>query len=232
MRGLHTFLKKLKACFASKELTSVVVAFLIYQWVSRTTSYQNMASYYEEKYGMEPHQRGYLSPYSGFIAFLVQSFLVKRLLQRAGGEKCAACTASALLTIVTFVELKANIWIFIVILCPVIATSGVLLNISLRSLISQVAPKSSIGSVVAAVDILGNAVSVTTPIYRTLLFAAIASVSHSVDESAAMKGDPDPDLWLLSSTFHWILTTIIFCCLLLNGKLICIGEMFQRKKNI
>eukprot|EP00565_Helicotheca_tamesis_P008134 CAMPEP_0185733386 /NCGR_PEP_ID=MMETSP1171-20130828/19337_1 /TAXON_ID=374046 /ORGANISM="Helicotheca tamensis, Strain CCMP826" /LENGTH=152 /DNA_ID=CAMNT_0028403111 /DNA_START=96 /DNA_END=551 /DNA_ORIENTATION=+ len=152
-----------------------------------------MASYYEEMYGIEPHQRGYLSSYQQFLTFLVQSTLVRSLLRFAGGERRAACIAALSLSIATFSEIWSSLPVFIGILCPIISISVAVLGLSLRSLLTQVAPKDSLGSVLAALDVLQNAAAVTVPFYRTFLFAAMGTISN--DEDADMRGDPCPYMW-------------------------------------
>lgn len=70
------------------------------------------------------------------------------------------------------------------------------------------------GSVLAALDVLQNAASVTVPFYRTLLFSLAARIGNE-DENASMRGDPDPRLWLLSSFVHWTAFTAALGSLLI-----------------
>ena len=88
-------------------------------------------------------------------------------------------------------------------------------SLSLRSLLTQIAPKKSLGSILAAVDVLQNCASVTVPFYRTLLFRILACAAEE-DSNAAMRGDPCPRMWLKSSLLHWIVATIVMSRLLLN----------------
>ncbi|KAL7487919.1 hypothetical protein ACHAW6_013505, partial [Cyclotella cf. meneghiniana] len=201
---LSSFFANLKTCFGSSALASVVISLLLYGWVARTTSYANMASFYEEKYSIEPHARGYIKSYQQCLNFLVQSFLVRTLLSVFGGERNAACIAAFAMSVATFCEVHATFPIFACLICPIVATSVEMMSVSLRSLLTQVAPKESLGSVLAAMDMLQNAASVTVPFYRTLLFRfLVTNVSGKEDEDASMMGDPDPQVWLLSSFVHW-----------------------------
>ena len=199
-KTLTSFTSNLRSCFSSKVLGSVVASLLIFTWVTRATSYASMASYYEEMYGMETHQRGYLSSYQQSLMFVVQSALVGPLLKFLGGERQAIFFAALLLCGATFLELQRSLPFFLAVLCPAISLSLALLNLSLRSLVTHVAPKESLGSVLAALDVLENATAVSVPFYRTMVFAFLGSQN----EDAAMKGDPDPMAWITSAGFHWL----------------------------
>eukprot|EP00592_Proboscia_alata_P009046 CAMPEP_0194358996 /NCGR_PEP_ID=MMETSP0174-20130528/6243_1 /TAXON_ID=216777 /ORGANISM="Proboscia alata, Strain PI-D3" /LENGTH=161 /DNA_ID=CAMNT_0039129653 /DNA_START=739 /DNA_END=1221 /DNA_ORIENTATION=- len=161
-----------------------------------------MATYYEQMYGIEQYQRGYLASYEGLLSLVAQSFLVRPLLRLTGGEKNAAFFAGLSLSITSLLETQSSLWVFLFILSPIIAVSVSLLALSLTSLVTQVAPKNSIGSVLAAIDVLQSAAAVTVPFYRTFLFTVMAKVSTLQGVSAAL-GEPNPQIWLLSCGTHW-----------------------------
>ena len=197
-----SFFANLRSCFSSPKLAAAVISLLLLGWVQRTTSYANMASFYEEKYGVEPHQRGYISSYQQCLNFLVQSLFIRALLSAAGGERRAAFFAASCVAVATLIEIFSNFSVFACVVCPLVAASLGMLGLSLRSLVTQTAPKESLGSVLAALDVLHNAASVTVPFYRTFLFSIVKKLGE-VDTNAAMAGDPEPRLWLLSSFMHW-----------------------------
>lgn len=99
---------------------------------------------------------------------------------------------------------------------------------SLQTLVTTVAPVESIFSVLAAMDVLQNTVSVTVPFYRTVLFAKLTTgggENHTLEEdptgvmTTSMEGDPDPGSWLLSCTIHWFLAAAALgSFLLLNDR--------------
>jgi len=210
-----SFAQNLKACFTSQELSAVVICTLIYHWVLRATSYSSMASFYEEMFSIEPHQRGYLSSYQSVLSFLFQTFFVQSALHFFGGDYRAACAAAAGVAIATTLELGGNFYIFLVLICPIIAVANSLLSLSLRSLVTQIAPPESLGSVLAALDVMQNAASVFVPFYRTILFMACTT---NEDSQAAMLGDPSPRMWLKSSLLHWVVATIVMSRLLLRNE--------------
>ena len=198
---MSSFVTNLKTCFSSKSLASVVTSLLLYGWLTRATSYANMASFYEEKYGIEPHIRGYIKSYQGILNLLVQSFLVKTLLSRLGGERNSICIAAFVLSWATLVEVHATFSLFVCLVSPIVVVSVQMISLSLRSLLTQVTPKESLGSVLAALDVMQNAASVTVPLYRTVVFKLLTRLKE--DSDASMMGDPDPRVWLLSSCVHW-----------------------------
>lgn len=212
---LSSFLVNLKACFSSRDLASVVISLLLYGWVARSTSYANMSSFYEEKFGIATHARGYIKSYQMCLNIIVQTFLVRTLLSRLGGERNAACVAAFVLSLATFCEVHATFSMFVGLVCPLVAISVEMISVSLRSLLTQVAPKESLSSVLAALDVLQNAASVSVPFYRTVLFRILNNVGQE-DESASMVGDPDPRIWLLSSTLHWVGFAVVVWLLLSN----------------
>lgn len=210
-KSLSYFSSNLKSCFSSKALGSIISSYLIFTWCSRATSYASMASYYEEMYDMESHQRGYLSSYQQTLSFIVQSALVGPLLASLKGERRAVVFATLLLAAATFLELQRSLAFFLVCLCPAISLSMALLSLSLRSLVTHVAPKETIGSVLAALDVLQNATAVSVPFYRTMLFSFLGAT-----ESAQMKGDPNPMKWVTSSACHWLVAAVVMAYLLLS----------------
>mmetsp|Transcript_4704 Transcript_4704/g.10503 ORF Transcript_4704/g.10503 Transcript_4704/m.10503 type:complete len:435 (-) Transcript_4704:4-1308(-) len=210
-----SFVSNLRLCVSSPELASVVGSLVLFGWVTRTTSYQSMSSFYEEKYSMEPHQRGYLKSYQQFLNFVAQNLFVGTLLSKLGGERHAACYACAFLAASTLVEVSADLRLFVGVICPSVAVASGLMSISLRSLVTQVAPKDSLSSVLAALDVLQNLASVTVPLYRTYLFYVMARYSGG-DQEAEMAGDPTPSLWLMSSVLHWTIFAILIRSALLG----------------
>jgi len=210
-----SFAQNLKSCFTSKQLSAVVISTLVYHWILRATSYTSMASYYEEMFSIEPHQRGYLASYQSVISFIFQTFFVQSTLHYVGGEYRAACTAACAVAIATVLELGSSLHLFLIVICPIVAVANSTLSLSLRSLLTQIAPKESLGSILAAVDVLQNCASVTVPFYRTLLFRILACTTEE-DSNAAMRGDPCPRMWLKLSLLHWIVATIVMSRLLLN----------------
>ena len=198
----------LRSCFSSKTLGSVILSIIIYSWVNRATSYASMGSYYEDMYGVEPHHRGYIQSYHRILGFIVQSLLIGPLLTRVGGERKAICLSSILLAVATICEIRQSFPFFIVILSPAISISITMMHVSLRSLLTRVAPHDSIFSVFAALDVLQNASAVTVPFYRTFLFRVLAGGGSRGKLSPAMEGDPEPVMWALSSGIHWIIASM------------------------
>ena len=223
-----SFFANLRSCFSSPKLAAAVTSLLLLGWVQRTTSYANMASFYEEKYGVEPHQRGYISSYQQCLNFLVQSLFIKTLLSAAGGERRAAFFAASCVAGATLIEIFANFSVFACLVCPLVAASLGMLGLSLRSLVTQTAPKESLGSVLAALDVLQNAASVTVPFYRTFLFGVVKKMGE-VDANAAMVGDPEPRLWLLSSFIHWAAFASVLGFLLLVPSFHCTAREQKRE---
>lgn len=227
------FWMNLKECFSSQALASVITATLLFSWVNRATSYASMGSYYEDMYGMEPHHRGYIQSYQQVLGFIVQSVLIGPLLSFMGGEQKAVCWSALLLASATFLELHRSMVIFLVVLSPAISVSTTMMNVSLRSLLTRVAPKDSIFSVFAALDVLQNASAVTVPFYRTYLFRVLGGSSGDLHSS--MEGDPDPISWVISSGLHWFVASFVMVYLLRPDKssqLLSAQSVGQNKKKL
>jgi hypothetical protein len=212
-----SFWANLKSCFSSKALGSVIASILIYSWVNKATSYSSMGGYYEDMYGAEPHHRGYIQSYRFVLGFLVQSALVGPVLKWVGGERKAACLAALLIAITTFCEMHQSFPIFLLALIPAIELARTMLKISLRALLTTVAPGDSIFSIFAALDVLQNVTQVTVPFYRTTLFKLLGGGTGK--RKAGMEGDPDPVAWVFSGGLHWGLAAAAMSVLLLpNGR--------------
>lgn len=220
---LSTFEKfrcNLRSCFSSKSLASIIISLLLYGWMTRATSYHSLGDFYEEKYGIETHQRGYLSSYKSVLSFVIQGALIRPLLNIAGNERRAATFAAIGLSIATFFEAGANLYFYLLLVCPIVSVSVSMLSLTLKSLLTQVAPKGTLSSALAALDILQNIVAVSVPFYRTALFSLLEYLTKCVKgdvEQCMMTGDPEPRAWLLSSAIHWLAFAISIHWLLSRG---------------
>mmetsp|Transcript_4294 Transcript_4294/g.12264 ORF Transcript_4294/g.12264 Transcript_4294/m.12264 type:complete len:516 (+) Transcript_4294:115-1662(+) len=213
-----TFWENLRYCFSSKKLGYVIASLLLFSWINRSTSYSSMGSYYEDMYGLQPHHRGYIQSYQSILKFVVQSALIGPVLQYAGGERMASCMATFALSVATWAETNQSLPMFLGLLCPVVSLSLTMLTVSLKSLLTNVAPEDSIFSVFAALDVLENAAAVSVPFYRTRLFTLLPR-RHGTDADAGMSGDPDPVAWAFSGSIHWMVAAIAMSFMLLpDGK--------------
>ena len=156
-KSKKSFWDNVKSCYSSQSLASVVICLLVFSWIFRATSYSSMGSYYEDMYGVEPHTRGYIQSYQRVCAFIVQSLLLQPFLARAGGERRAILIAALVLASGSFLETQQNFLAFLCFICPSIALSTTVMRVSLRSLLTQLAPEDAIFSVFAAMDVLQNA---------------------------------------------------------------------------
>lgn len=209
-----SILAKLKTCFSSKALGSVVATQLILTWVTKATSYSQLGSFYEDMYDLEPYHRGYITSYQGLLQFIVQSALVGPILHWSGGERRTTCIFTGILAVAVFFESLQSLPLFLIVLCPVIALCFSMTTLSLQTMVTHVAPAHSIFSVLAALDVLQNAVSVSVPFYRAILFGMLAK---DTGKKVTMEGDPDPVAWVLASSIHWVvaaaaMTYLLFSC--------------------
>lgn len=214
-----SFWNNLKSCFYSKSLGSVIASLLVFQWITRATSYSGLGTYYEDMYQVEPHVKGYIQSYQRILGFMVQSIWIGPLLHYLGrgakSPEARAISISALiLGLATLAEWRQSLPLFLVVLSPLISTSMTLMHLSLRSLLTKEAPKDSLFSVFAALDVLQNASAVTVPFYRTFLFRILNQIETDAT-TTAMEGDPNPMAWVFSSALHWLVAWGIMSYLLL-----------------
>jgi MFS family permease len=217
-----SFLSNLKSCFSSSALGSVVCASLVVTWVTRATNSNNLSTFYEDLYGLEPHHRGYISSYQQILGFFIESCFIAPVLQWSGGERKATCWYAFFLAIAIGLQTlyPSSLTLFLGLVCPVTSLAYSILFTSLQTLVTTAAPVESIFSVLAAMDVLQNAVSVTVPFYRTVLFAKLTAGNRtsSLTMASSMEGDPDPGAWLLSCTIHWFLAAAALGSLLVLKK--------------
>ena len=230
------FFSNLKSCFSSSTLAAVVCASLVVTWVTRATNSNNLSTFYEELYGLEPHQRGYISSYQQVLGLVIEAFFIAPVLKWSGGERKATCLTALLLSVAIGLQTlyKTDLRLFLGLVCPVTSLAYSIMFTSLQTLVTTtVHPAESIFSVLAAMDVLQNAVSVTVPFYRTMLFARLTAVTASSNNNilnnlhdavlsttttstttmslaagtTTMEGDPDPGAWLVTCTIHWFLAS-------------------------
>jgi len=220
-----SFTTNLKSCFSSITLGSVIASQLIYQWTLKATSYSTMTNYYEDLFGIEPHQRGYLTSYQNCLSFFFQAFFVQSFLQALGGEPNATCAAAVAMTIANLMQHGTPFSLFVGVACPIISLSRAIMGVSLTTLVTKVAPTETLSSVLAALDVLQNMASVTVPFYRTFLFRILGLISGEY------VGDLSPLLWVKSSVVHWLLTCILMTNLLLRSHLPNVSKSKKVSKN-
>lgn len=209
--GVSIILFNLRSCFSSRALGAAVLTKLLMTWCTSATSYSQLGSFYEDMYGLEPHHRGYISSYQQLLRFVVNLVLVAPILSWTGGERRAICLCMGGLAFSVWLESRQSLPLFLALLCPIISLSFAISNLSIQTLVTHVAPSSSIFSVLAALDVLQNAVSVSVPFYRTWLFRLLASDTAE----HAMQGDPDPKAWVQASALHWVIAFFVMSFLLL-----------------
>jgi predicted MFS family arabinose efflux permease len=200
-----TFWSSLTSCFRSRALASAVIGRLLVAFVIRATNSSQLGTYYEEMYGLERHQRGYLSSYGQGLQLIVQSLLVTRVLHWMGGERRAIVLCAVLILGCVLVETYRSLWLYLLVITPLSSVATAVMSIALQSVLSHAAPESALFSVFAAIDVLQNAAAVLTPFYRTLLFDKMLPKSSFV---GAMAGDPDPISFLWMSGAHWAIVVI------------------------
>jgi len=221
---IRIFIANVRACFTSQALASVVCATLLYSWVTRATSVNSIPRYYEDMYGIEPHQRGFISSYLYVLSFIVQTSLLRPLLRLLGGERIAACYASFGLSISYLIQAKLNLGGFICLVSPLVAIFGNLLSVSFKSLVTQVSPRESLGSALAALDVLQNIAAVSVPFYRTALFAGLSYLRNMSEDAQLGEGgskkeqEVNPYQWAVSSSVHWFLLGVALYSIILRSQ--------------
>jgi len=219
-RGFAVMLSNIRSCFSSRTLGAVVVTQLVITWVSRSTSYAQLGSFYEDMYGLEPHHRGYISSYQQLLKFFVNLALVGPVLGMLGGERQAIVYGTAVMAVATWFESQQSLPLFLSVLCPLISLSVTITDVSIQSLVTHVAPSESLFSVLAALDVLQNAVSVSVPFYRTVLFRVLAADPDDAStqrRKAQMEGDPDPVAWVRNGAVHYATAALIASYLLISS---------------
>jgi MFS family permease len=202
---IHVFWSNLQSCFASRQLAAAVLIRLLVAFCLRATSSDQLGSYYEEMYGLERYQRGYLSSYGQVLQLLVQSLLVAKVLRYVGGERRAIVICAAFILISVWAETYRSLYLYLLVVTPVNSLATAVLSIALQSVVTQAAPATALFSVLAALDVLQNATAVFVPFYRTFWFDALLPKSTF---AAAMHGDPDPLAFCWMSAAHWAMVVV------------------------
>jgi MFS family permease len=206
----RVIVNNLRCCFGSRALGSAVATKLLLTWITKATNYSQLGSFYEDMYNLQPHHRGYISSYQQLLQFVVNVRLISPVLEWAGGERMATLYCVGIMAGAVYLESLRSLSLFLVVLCPVIALSFSISDLSLQTLVTHVAPPAGMFSVLAALDVLQNAVSVSVPFYRTWLFSHLPADSSV----GAMVGDPDPVAWVRASSLHWLLAAAILSVVL------------------
>jgi MFS family permease len=237
--------QNLSQCFMSPTLSSLVLTQLLYTWVTRATNYSQLGQFYEDMYGVATYQRGYITSYMTVWALLIQSVGVKHVLHFFGGaaktddkvhgashgqdstndqtvhsihqEITTVLYLVLIMSIVTYTEgIFRHVGYFLIVVAPIMSLCNSVVSLQLQSLVTHVVPVDTIFNVLAALDVLQNAASVTTPVYRTALFQYLnrSFMTKSQEPDVSSNRDPDPVLWVYTSALHWFVATIVMYGLL------------------
>jgi hypothetical protein len=104
-----------------------------------------------------------------------------------------------------------------------------MISVSLRSLLTQLAPEDAIFSIFAALDVLQNATAVSVPFYRAFLFRLMTNENDNTGQTT-MIGDPDPVRWVLCSAFHWVIAAIVMAYILRHGQNESLKSLSHKKE--
>jgi MFS transporter, DHA1 family, tetracycline resistance protein len=209
---IGSLLSNFSSCWQSRSLMTTVAAQLLFTWVQKATNSSQLGSFYEDMYGLQPHHRGYVSSYQELIKFVTQALLVGPAMAYIGGERKTTSLFVFAVALSLFIQASGSLFLFLVLVCPISSLGYAMISLSLQSLVTHLAPSSSIFSILAALDVLQNVVSVSVPFYRTWLFTLL---TPSMSKGVAMQGDPDPTSWTLACTLHWIIAAVVMSALLL-----------------
>lgn len=248
--GRTSVLSNLKSCFTSETLVQVVAVRLLLTWVGKAMSCSQLGNFYETLYKLEPYHRGYLSSYQQLLQFIMQSLWVGKVLQWCDGERSGVVWATAIATFISMLEYFQSWTLFVILLQPLQALCCTMMHIALQSLVTRVTPTHSVFAVLAALDVLQNAVSVSVPFYRAFLFQQIQYLVSEADPSSSftsspdrftnnttssigsnttssLHGDPDPIAWILCCIVHWFAATIVTAMLLRTNH--CVNKGTKEK---
>ena len=200
-----------------ESLKYIGMSTVLYHFLMRATSYTSMGNYYEQMYGIQSHQRGYLRSYQSVLSLIIQTFGLKYFVKQ---ERHFIVYSSLTLGILSFMETQANLQSYTLIIIPIMTLANIVLHTSLRSLLvsSTSSITTSVHSILATLDVFQNAASVTVPFYRTFLFQMLDSTNeYDSRTDSSLLGDPHPQSWLVTSGLHWILGSFVFSTLLISS---------------
>eukprot|EP00640_Fibrocapsa_japonica_P003247 CAMPEP_0113934382 /NCGR_PEP_ID=MMETSP1339-20121228/1713_1 /TAXON_ID=94617 /ORGANISM="Fibrocapsa japonica" /LENGTH=337 /DNA_ID=CAMNT_0000936167 /DNA_START=206 /DNA_END=1219 /DNA_ORIENTATION=- /assembly_acc=CAM_ASM_000762 len=130
--------------------------------------------YYEDRWGVETHNLGYLSSLRAVLSLICQVWVVGFLVKKCGGEGWVIYLGGLGLVLANFLEaLDITLNMYLVALLPSKILASTLLTVSLQSLFTKAIPAKEAGSALGTLNVLSSGVGVIAPLYGGKVFGGV-----------------------------------------------------------
>ena len=179
--GVLNKMKDLCSSVQSSGLMVHLLALFCINFVDRAMSVNNMVSYFENRYGVESYTLGFIASATSAMAFLAQTFLVKRAKIACGSERRAIVCGLVLHGVSYFAEyFCTSIYHYLFLVVPLSVTASNVVSACSKSSLSETVHVAHVGKMFGALNILEAIAGVSAPIYGSELFTRVGYVGRSV----------------------------------------------------
>jgi len=159
---------------------------IIFVQSSLTSRY--ILNYYEDRFGMETYQLGFISSLMTGFSIIAESFIVGPALSifRNNDYQSIIACLFILSILYTIESTCTSLWSFIVLALLPGSVVSTILNAAIRSLFLQLIPSSHIGKVSGLFNAASTGIGVIAPIYGSQIFSLVigADLIKSLPDSA------------------------------------------------
>eukprot|EP01031_Cornospumella_fuschlensis_P024762 gene24762-29923_t len=168
------------------------VIFLFRQLISfvqASMSARHLLNYYEDRFGVETYQLGFLTSGTTVVSLISQSFLVGFALKLCKHEVLAIAVCFLVLGLANVIETLSSDWIVFLVcsLLPATVFSSVLDTASKAMLINSI-PAASLGTMLSSANMITSVVWMLAPLYGSYSLTALGDVRYKGFVAAAHDG--------------------------------------------
>jgi MFS family permease len=179
--GVLNKLKELCASAQSGGLLVHLLALFCINFIDRAMSVNNMVSYFENRYGVESYTLGFIASATSAMAFLAQTFLVKRAKVVCGSERRAIVCGLVLHGLAYFSEcFCTSIYHYLFLVVPLSVTASNIVSACSKSALSETVHAAHVGKMFGALNILEAVAGVSAPIYGSEVFTRVGYFGRSI----------------------------------------------------
>ncbi|CAN0070555.1 unnamed protein product [Scytosiphon promiscuus] len=155
-----------KAC-SSRPVLQILAAKLGYGFLMRALGSQNFVGYFEERFNIESGSLGFMSSYRACLSFVVQLYVVGRLVSWKSETSLVAASLGAI-TLTNLAEGTPAVFDFrayLILLVPLSTVANSALQACLQSILTQRIPLEDLGAALGVLNVLSSASGVLAPLY-------------------------------------------------------------------
>lgn len=173
----NNFLCSLRQLVQIPGVWQIFACRLIVSFVESSMSSRNILNYYEDRFHIATHQRGFISSASSIVVLLAQTVIVG-FAHRLWGDDVTVLIAAIGLVMSSVVEgLLSSMWQYLLFVQLPANIASCLIGSATRSQFSSLVPREHAGKAIGVMNVLSSGVGVISPLYGSFVYNKFGGAS-------------------------------------------------------